>query len=387
MTATPTAPDQTSTQRVRIRDATKTFVRSGGAVVNAVDHVDLTLRSEEILVLLGPSGCGKSTLLRCIAGLEHPDSGLIQIGDDVVFDHERNISLPPNERDVNMMFQSYALWPHMTLEANVAYPLRVRGVQKSTAHSRARDYLDLVGLGGLGGQYAGSVSGGQAQRAALARTLISEPAVALFDEPLSNVDAKVRARLRAELHRIHREVGFTAVYVTHDQIEAMGVATRIAVMKEGRILQLGDPVEIYETPLDRYVAEFIGEANLFDGTVRAHDAETAIVDTVLGPVAVLISNFAFGGFEPGVGAGVMLMVRPEYVLVRRADSATEPFTENTWGATIESAVYAGSRTEYVCTTDTNELIVWEMAAPVPLREGDRVTLHAAPEWVRVVGVG
>src|SRR5690606_22454975 len=136
-----------------------------------------------------PSGCGKSTLLRCLAGLEHPDSGTISIAGEVVFDQARGTSLPPNERDVNMMFQSYALWPHMTLEANVAYPLRVRGTKKSTALNRANEYLDLVGLGGLGKQYAGSVSGGQAQRAALARTLISEPAVALFDEPLSNVDA------------------------------------------------------------------------------------------------------------------------------------------------------------------------------------------------------
>jgi ABC-type Fe3+/spermidine/putrescine transport system ATPase subunit len=354
--------------------------------VTAVNDVDLTLYQEEILVLLGPSGCGKSTLLRCLAGLEHPDTGTITIGGETVFDSERRISLPPNERDVNMMFQSYALWPHMTLEANVAYPLRVEGEKKTAALRRANEYLELVGLGGLGKQYAGSVSGGQAQRAALARTLISEPAVALFDEPLSNVDAKVRARLRAELRRIHREVGFTAVYVTHDQTEAMGVASRIAVMREGRIAQLGDPVDVYETPFDRYAAQFIGEANLLDAEVVGSDGEHVTASTTLGPIRVPAKNFALVGIEPATGSAVTLMIRPEYLRVGREPTA-EAGGANTWTARIESSVFAGSHTEYVCIAEDVELLVWEMAAPVPLIEGDLVTL-TVPAWaVRVVGSG
>jgi ABC-type Fe3+/spermidine/putrescine transport system ATPase subunit len=379
-------PGPSRTARVEVRDVNKTFVRSGGAEVTAVNDVDLTLYQEEILVLLGPSGCGKSTLLRCLAGLEHPDTGTITIGGETVFDSERRISLPPNERDVNMMFQSYALWPHMTLEANVAYPLRVEGEKKTAALRRANEYLELVGLGGLGKQYAGSVSGGQAQRAALARTLISEPAVALFDEPLSNVDAKVRARLRAELRRIHREVGFTAVYVTHDQTEAMGVASRIAVMREGRIAQLGDPVDVYETPFDRYAAQFIGEANLLDAEVVGSDGEHVTASTTLGPIRVPAKNFALVGIEPATGSAVTLMIRPEYLRVGREPTA-EAGGANTWTARIESSVFAGSHTEYVCIADDVELLVWEMAAPVPLIEGDLVTL-TVPAWaVRVVGSG
>jgi iron(III) transport system ATP-binding protein len=382
-TTSPASPETV----VQIRDVNKQFLRTGGAEVKALDDVSLTLQSTEILVLLGPSGCGKSTLLRCIAGLEHPDSGSITIGDDVVFDRGRGISLPPNERDINMMFQSYALWPHMTLAANVAYPLQVRGVKRSVARSRANDYLELVGLTGLGEQYAGTVSGGQAQRAALARTLISEPAVALFDEPLSNVDAKVRARLRAELHRIHAEIGFTAVYVTHDQVEAMGVASRIAVMREGRILQMSEPVAIYESPHDRYTAEFVGDANMIEGTVREVQADVVVVDTPLGRIKVLEANFVARGFEARPKASVTLMVRPEYILVLRDGVAgrTEPGT--TWKGSIESAVYAGSRTEYVCKVDGLDVLVWEMAAEAPLAEGVPVALHA-PAWsFRVVAAG
>jgi iron(III) transport system ATP-binding protein len=370
--------------RVTVRAVNKAFVRQGGAEVQAVDDINLDLAQEEILVLLGPSGCGKSTLLRCLAGLEHPDTGRITIGGEVVFDREKGISLPPNERDVNMMFQSYALWPHMTLEGNVAYPLRVRGVNKKNALAQANEYLDLVGLGGLGQQYAGSVSGGQAQRAALARTLISEPAVALFDEPLSNVDAKVRARLRAELRRIHKEVGFTAVYVTHDQVEAMGVATRIAVMREGRIAQLGDPVEVYETPLDRYAAQFIGEANLLEGTVGEARGSDRVVSTEIGDVLVAEKNFGLVGAAPTLGSPVTLLIRPEYIQVDR-NAAPNAVDGDVWGARIESSVFAGSHTEYVCSIQGLDLIVWEMAAPAPLLEGDVVTL-SAPSWaVRVVG--
>ena len=376
----PTASD---TVRVEVTEVNKTFVREGGAEVKAVDDINLSLRREEILVLLGPSGCGKSTLLRCLAGLDHPDTWRITIGGDVVFDRSRAISLPPNERDVNMMFQSYALWPHMTLESNVAYPLRVRGVKKSVALRQANEYLDLVGLTGLGRQYAGSVSGGQAQRAALARTLISEPAVALFDEPLSNVDAKVRARLRAELRRIHREVGFTAVYVTHDQVEAMGVASRIAVMRDGRISQLGNPVDVYETPHDRYSAQFIGEANLYPGTVSSGVGDDIGVDTELGQLRVAAKNFDLAGTESAPGSEVTLMIRPEYIKVSRATGgAGEP---NSWQARIESSLYAGSHTEYVCRVEDIDVLVWEMAAPVPLAEGDMVTLSTPPWAVRVVG--
>lgn len=371
--------------RVSVESVSKEFLRTGGSLVKALDDISLSVMSNEIMVLLGPSGCGKSTLLRAIAGLEHPDSGAIRIGEQMVFDATVGIVTPADRRDVNMMFQSYALWPHMTLEANVAYPLRVRGVRRGPARAQANTYLELVGLTGLGKQYAGSVSGGQAQRAALARTLIAEPAVVLFDEPLSNVDAKVRSRLRSELLRIHKELGFSAVYVTHDQIEAMGVATRIAIMRDGRILQADSPGAIYERPTTRYAGEFIGEANFLEGRISSVKDTSCIVTTDIGDLAVGVSNFEHPPTSADHGAELTLMVRPEYIRLER-DSATKKRPgSSTFTGVVETSLYAGSRTEYACDVNGVPLQVWEMAAPTQIAEGTAVSLDISPEVIRVIG--
>ncbi|MPZ52433.1 MAG: ATP-binding cassette domain-containing protein [Acidimicrobiia bacterium] len=364
----------------------KEFVREGGATVRAIDKATLFVNEKEIVVLLGPSGCGKSTLLRSIAGLEAPNSGLIRIGGETVFDSARNIDIPPYDRDINMMFQSYALWPHMTLEANVAYPLRVRGISKRTAQAEANDYLELVGLGGLGRQYAGSVSGGQAQRAALARTLIAKPAVVLFDEPLSNVDAKVRSRLRRELLRIHAELGFSALYVTHDQIEAMGVGSRIAVMRAGRILQIDTPEAIYEQPDDRYVAEFVGEANFLDAVVRRVDDVGMRVSTSLGDLDVRVEPDE----SPTVGTEVVVMIRPEYCELRPLRDSKSP-QPNTIQGVISSAVYAGSRSEYICEVRGEQVHIWALGMGRRLTVGTEVEVELRGEFIRMIhgslGVG
>lgn len=244
---------------VRLRDLTKRYRRADGEITAAVDGVALDVAPGEFLVLLGPSGCGKTTLLRSIAGLERPDGGTVEIDGRPVFGP--GVNVPPERRGISMVFQSYALWPHLTVHDNVAYPLQNRRGERLTKAgiaSRVRDSLALVGIDHLAGQYPGELSGGQQQRIALARAFIAGDGLVLFDEPLSNIDAKVRERLRADLLAMQRRLGFAAVYVTHDQTEAMELASRVAVMRDGRIEQLGTPHDIYVRPTSRYVANFVG---------------------------------------------------------------------------------------------------------------------------------
>ncbi|MPZ27759.1 MAG: ATP-binding cassette domain-containing protein [Micromonosporaceae bacterium] len=388
-----TDPDAAAAGRLRleINDLCKEFYRTGGERVRAVDQVSVDVHPGEILVLLGPSGCGKSTLLRCVAGLEQPDRGRMLIDGAVVYDGEAGTMVPAHRRDVNMMFQSYALWPHMSLRDNVAYPLRVQGASRKQARAKADDYLELVGLPGLGRQYVSTISGGQQQRVALARTLINEPSVVLFDEPLSNVDAKVRSQLRRELLRIHQELGFAAVYVTHDQIEAMGLGTRIAILRDGGVEQLADPVTIYEEPATRQVAEFVGEANLIPARVTRVSGEVAVLDCVFGEIeiaAARLSGSAADGdrrAQPAEGAAVVLMVRPEHCRLVRDPAGGGG--ANSWAATVDATMYAGSRTEYSCQVGTGQLTVWELATPHPLRAGAAVRVEIPREVVRVVEAG
>jgi len=240
----------------------------------AINGLDLEIRNGEFFVLLGPSGCGKTTTLRCIAGLEQPDAGSIRIGDEWVAAPERGIVVAPNKRPVGMVFQSYALWPHMTVYDNVAYPLkqRRRGLSRSEADAQIKKALALVGLEGLGERGPAALSGGQQQRVALARAIVARPDLLLFDEPLSNLDAQLRVRLRSDLRRVHDQGGHTSIFVTHDQAEALAIADRIAVMREGCIEQLGAPEDIFLSPRSRFVAEFVGFDNILEGVVVASAA-------------------------------------------------------------------------------------------------------------------
>ncbi|MEO5898931.1 MAG: ABC transporter ATP-binding protein [Ilumatobacteraceae bacterium] len=237
--------------QVRLDRITKTFGSSAG-LVRAVDDVSLDVADHEFMILLGPSGCGKSTLLRMIAGLEDPDEGDIFIGDRRVND------IAPKERDVAMVFQSYALYPHKTVRANIEVPLKVRGVSRAQRATEAKQAADILGLGELLDRKPGQLSGGQRQRVALARAIVRRPAVFCMDEPLSNLDAKLRGETRAELVDLHRRLESTFVYVTHDQVEAMTMASRIAVMSNGRLQQVGTPHEVYDRPATAFVAQFIG---------------------------------------------------------------------------------------------------------------------------------
>jgi iron(III) transport system ATP-binding protein len=227
----------------------------------AVADLDLVIDDGEFLVLLGPSGCGKTTTLRCLAGLETPSTGTIRLGDSVVFDQARKINLPPNRRFIGMVFQSYALWPHMTVRKNIAYPLKARKMKAALASGQVDRTAALVDCQDLLERYPAQLSGGQQQRVALARGLVAQPDLVLFDEPLSNLDARLRDQVRAEIHELHQRKPFTAVFVTHDQSEALALGSRMAIMRAGRIEQLGSPREVFAEPATEYVASFIGMSN------------------------------------------------------------------------------------------------------------------------------
>ena len=284
--------------RIAVREVTKRF----GAVA-AVDAVSLEIVDGELFTLLGPSGCGKTTLLRLIAGFYRPDAGAVVFGDRVVND------IPPHARNIGMVFQNYALWPHMTVFQNVAYGLKLRRLGRDAVAARVGEGLRKVNLVGFESRYPGQLSGGQQQRVALARALVLNPDILLLDEPLSNLDAKIRVQVRAEIRKLQRELGITTVYVTHDQEEALSLSDRVAVMRDGRVLQLGVPRELYERPRTRFVADFVGTNNVIPGTVKGQDGETLFVDTALGPLRAR----AMGGVTPGQPC--VLAIRPENVTV------------------------------------------------------------------------
>jgi iron(III) transport system ATP-binding protein len=322
----------------------RSVVKRYGTAV-AVDGIDLTIRKGELVTFLGPSGCGKTTSLRLIAGLELPSEGQVVIaGRDVSRD-------PASERNVGMVFQSYALFPHMTVLDNVAYSPVIRGLPKAQAREKAREILDQIGLTGLHDRLPSELSGGQQQRVAVARAIVQQPDVLLFDEPLSNVDAKLRRRVRAEIRALQRRFGLTAVYVTHDQEEALAVSDRIVVMEKGRIAQIGTPRELYDQPANAFVADFIGDANLLKGTVSG-------------------GVFAAGGLAlpvPGSDGAATLSIRPERIrlVLGGADR-------------VLTATYLGSRMEYVVETGAGELLVSRPIAEPALDEGAAVTAAIDP---------
>ena len=259
---------------LNIRNLSKYFGARRSVV--ALDNISLNIHQGELVVLLGPSGCGKTTLLRSIAGLEEASSGQIELFGRTVVDVGHGVNIPSNRRRVGMVFQNYALWPHMKAWENVAYPLRARGVKRSNAKGQAVRMLELLRCGHLADRYPSQMSGGQQQRIALGRGLIGEPETVLFDEPLSNIDAQLRREVRAEIRRLHKELGFTAVYVTHDQDEGLGLGDRIAIMQAGHIVQLGVPSEIYDAPSSSAIAHFMGIENSFTFRIRAGRATSDI---------------------------------------------------------------------------------------------------------------
>lgn len=331
----------------------KSFRRRDGTLVEAVADVDLQMYDGEILVLLGPSGCGKTTLLRSIAGLETPDGGEVFFDGNCLYSASSRINVPAEARQIGMMFQSYALWPHMTVYKNVAYPLESQRLPRAEIADRVTRTLALVNIAELRDQYPGQLSGGQQQRVALARAIVGNRRLVLFDEPLSNVDARVRSQLRFELVAMQRRIGFSAVYVTHDQEEALGLADRVAVLKDGHIAQLDTPEAVYHRPVSRYVANFVGTANELLGMVVNVSGHRLTVETVHGPITVEQPDSNFRA-----GENVAILGRPEAFYI----DEKEPSLANRWLARHESSLFVGSRTEHSVRSGDSRFAVWRQDA-------------------------
>ena len=349
------------------------LVKAFQSGVRAVDDVSLTIREGEFVTLLGPSGCGKTTTLNCVAGLERPDAGRIAVGSAILTDIARRVVLPPERRDLGMVFQSYALWPHMTVHDNLAFALRLRKVPRAEISRRIKETLDLVELGGMEKRYPFQLSGGQQQRVALARAVVAQPRVLLLDEPLSNLDAKVRERARFWLRDLQRRLGITAVYVTHDQAEALAISDRVAVMSAGRVLQYAPPSDIYERPTSRFVAEFIGRSSFLRGEVASVSNGRAQVR--LTASGTTVTAIAADADALRAGQRVVLAVRSE-----RIDMRGDQATENVVAARIRSSVYGGADYEYILDTPEGEL---RASSQRPVA-GPGVRLHLPPDAIVIL---
>jgi iron(III) transport system ATP-binding protein len=347
----------------------------GGEI--AVNDVNLTIRQGEFVTLLGPSGCGKTTTLRCIAGLERPDGGEITIGNDVVAAPARGIYLIPEERNIGMVFQSFAVWPHMTVFDNVAYGLRVRHAPASVIKQRTTRALALVGLPHLADRYATKLSGGQRQRVALARAIVYEPRVILFDEPLSNLDAKLREQMRVELVRLQHEVGITSIYVTHDQAEALVMSDRVVVMDKGVIQQVGDPQTIYARPANTFVANFIGVANLMPGMILGRSGGLCELEISLGDGRAPLRLRAMGGEDAQVRQKLTLSLRPEDIAihVERPNGGTRA---NVFAGEVIDTIYLGNALDCRVKVGCHELSV-QIDHFEQIESGQKVYLSFEPE--------
>ncbi|ACU89932.1 ABC transporter ATP-binding protein [Desulfomicrobium baculatum] len=346
---------------IRIQGVSKHYF-SEGKTIKALDDVTLTIPANQIFTLLGPSGCGKTTLLRCIVGLESPDSGEISIGDEVVWSKDKGIYVPTEERGLGMVFQTYAIWPHMNVFDNVAYPLQTRNVPRDVIRRKVEKTLHFVQLEGFEKRPATKLSGGQQQRVALARALVAEPKVILFDEPLSNLDAKLREETRKELRTFLTELSITAVYVTHDRIEALALSDSIAVMRAGRIIEIGSPQKIYFDADHRFVADFIGRANLIPAKVVQQTENATVVESPLGVITCQKRDLA-------VGATVTLCLRPEFIRV--APGSGEEGANVVQGK-VETLVFIGEAFEMEIRAG-GELLLAKVDADTRTQVGD--TLH------------
>jgi iron(III) transport system ATP-binding protein len=365
---------------IRISNLRMTY-RSSAAEHQAVKGVSLDVGQGQFYTLLGPSGCGKTTTLRCVAGLERPDSGEIMVGNELVFSAERNVWVAPNNRNIGMVFQSYAIWPHMTVFDNVAFPLRHQKPRPSrgTIREKVMNALQLVQLNGLQDRPAPFLSGGQQQRLALARALVAEPRVLLLDEPLSNLDAKLREEMRLELRDLVKRLNVTTLFVTHEQIEALTMSDRVAVMNDGLLVQEGTPLEIYSAPHHAFVADFIGKTNFLKGRVAALDGSSgrgrlAQVETSIGTLSCRVAS------EARQSDSVTVAVRPENVELTRGSAAQK---DNAVAGEVESVVYLGNLLD--CSVKVGDAHIRVQLHPSQsLTRGEKVALRFPSEHCLVM---
>jgi iron(III) transport system ATP-binding protein len=356
---------------IKVDALRKTFSVDRGQV-RAVDHIGFEVAKGAFFTLLGPSGCGKSTTLRCVAGLERPEAGDIWIDDRPVFSARERIFVPPNKRDIAMVYQSYAIWPHMNVFDNVAFPLQIRSKYSARqAREKVSEVLSLVGLDGLQNRPSTLLSGGQQQRVALARALVQEPGALLMDEPLSNLDAKLREQMRVELGELLRRLNVTTLYVTHDQLEAFSMSHRIAVMDDGKIIQTGTPREIYNQPKTSFVANFVGLANFLEGKVVGDGSSGGLgrIETAIGVLSCRLS--------PALHAGesVTISVRPENIEVCRGYQSAE---DNVISAKVESLIFLGELCDCKVAAG-KQMLRMRIHPSIDVKEGQSLTLRVPPE--------
>ena len=360
---------------IEVRQLRKSF---GDTI--AVNDIDLDINDGEMLVLLGPSGCGKTTSMRCIAGLETPDAGHIVINGQTVFDGDLGTNVPVNKRHVGMVFQSYAIWPHLTVFENVAFPLDMEGVTRAEIARRVADVLELVGLQGMDARGASYLSGGQMQRVALARSLVMRPSVLLFDEPLSNLDARLRDHLRVQLRELQTQLKITSVYVTHDQREALALADKIVVMQAGRVLQVGDPIHLYNHPATNTIAEFLGYTNVFEVDVLSCDDDGC-------EIAFKTNGRRLRAVGPPLDGAkeLCVCVRPDHVAIRSLAAETDRLPGNSITGEIILASFLGSHMQYRVRTGEHE--IWEVLSAdmaSAIRLGARVAIEIEPRHLQVL---
>ncbi|MEM1355423.1 MAG: ABC transporter ATP-binding protein [Planctomycetota bacterium] len=350
---------------IYIRSLTKRFGQT-----TAVDAIDLGIEPGDLFFLLGPSGCGKTTLLRMIAGFSDPTDGSIHFGDDEV------THTPANQRDTGMVFQGYALWPHMTVRQNVRFGLEVRKLAKNETDQRVDEALASVQLTPYAERKINQLSGGQQQRVALARALVIKPRVLLLDEPLSNLDAKLRLDMRQQIRDICKESGITGVYVTHDQHEALSMADHIAVLNHGKVVQTGSPTNLYSRPANRFVADFLGETNFLPAEVAGTESDHIVLSTPFGN----LTSTTYPDNLPKGGA-VTCSIRPEALRLR--DPASLNGELNTFKATRQRLIYLGSLAQHRLAIKDHELKAFELN-PQPLPPGDEIGLHVEPHDVVIL---
>ena len=359
---------------VRLEGLTKTYP---GAQVPAVNELSLNVEDGEVYTLLGPSGCGKTTTLRMVAGLEVPDEGDIFFGEREVVVTNKRFRLPPDKRDLGMVFQSYAIWPHMTVEENVAFPLATRHMRRSEIRERVAHVLDLVNLPGLQKRPAPLLSGGQQQRVALARALVIEPKILLLDEPFSNLDAKLREQMRVELKLLQKRLNIAVLFVTHDQIEALSLSNRIALMNLGIMQQQGPPQLLYEEPANEFVRDFIGKTVLLRGKVQSSNPSGQVSVGIEGGPNCVIFGRSYNPDGLSTGQDVYTAIRPEDIDVQPMSGNDIP--SGAIGGVVSAALFTGERFEYQVEVDGQGTLQVFGERHNPASEGNRVALVLRPD--------